>query len=134
MDGIDANINDQTSSDFEDMVYWQYAIPQKRFYPTMDDIINNNVVEIVEDGLTIQTRTLNVIQENTSYDITILRNEVKKEKNMGYKPEKQINPLKSGEVLDYSDKLNNTYVKLDPKINIMTVLIGVYRRICSVRI
>lgn len=80
MDGKDANFNDQISSDFEDMIYWQYALPQKRFYPTMDDIINNNVVDIDDDGLTIQTRTLKVIQENSSYDINSLRNKVKEEK------------------------------------------------------
>lgn len=84
-DGIDAVRSEQMSSKYEDYVFWTFALPGMRFYPTEDDIINNNVVDIVEDGLTIQTRTLKVIQENTSYDITSLGNKIKEEKNKNAK-------------------------------------------------
>lgn len=158
LDGVNAVQSEQINSTYEDYLYWTFAIPDKRFYPTEQEIIENKEIEIYEDGFREKKKPIAVIIENTTIPTKTLQSDLLEEqkrrasylKKMGYKPAKHDyspdiptnvtersgaqngHSVQSAGTPKFHD--NNTYkstaqenkaAKLDPKINIMTVLIGV---------
>lgn len=158
LDGVNAVQSEQINSTYEDYLYWTFAIPDKRFYPTEQEVIENKEIEIYEDGFREKKKPIAVIIENTTIPTKTLQSDLLEEqkrrasylKKMGYKPAKHDyspdiptnvtersgaqngHSVQSAGTPKFHD--NNTYkstaqenkaAKLDPKINIMTVLIGV---------
>lgn len=97
LDGVNALKGEQASPDFEDYLYWKFAIPNKRVYPTEQEIIENRGIEILEDGFTEKKRVMSIIFQNSDIPTMTLRDDIKSDrmsrlnelKKIGYKPPEQ---------------------------------------------
>ena len=76
IDGQPAYKKDQYGPEFEDYLYWKYALPSLRFFPKEYEIIEDSETEIWVSGQPATARTLRVLRDYSDYSIEELRMKV----------------------------------------------------------
>ena len=92
IDGQPAYKKDQYGPEFEDYLYWKYALPSLRFFPKEYEIIEDSETEIWVSGQPATARTLRVLRDYSDYSIEELRMKVCNDKK---DRDKRIGELKN---------------------------------------
>lgn len=79
LDGKPAYKKDQNNPEYEDYLYWKYALPSLRFYPKEKEIIENSTIEIWCSGQPASARTLDIFKDYSKYNVDYLQTAVSNE-------------------------------------------------------